>query len=467
MLLSLTLFSLLTFKLIDYCSCKKEKNQSASETKPHQKECSHFLTDDANDEHYLTHHGSPDLTEYMIKIHISEFEETEREAESGKFLNMEKAIHENEANAIVCMRMKIDDPRICQKILEDAKPGLLKHFLTLTKIKQILAKFKKVKILLQISYILDRAKTVILYYVDLLKDTTLSLKLLSLLGVPHLIAYPTTFSSQIVFISLTSAFMPMILAAVIIASNPLILAGFCYQNQFHKITKWKLLLLKIITFVLSPLVPALLFDVKEREKKNLEKCLLTSDHNDPEIRTEIKERRKFLLAVKKKILTLKKLELTIEVVPQISILSLMILLKNSNTNLETGLEAVFDAEPIGGMTIEMFLIFNILWSLQTEIFTSLKVKKEAKGFLPSTGSLILLVKNTLTITTRITCIVMYFVPFLGCFNLATHWKAEQIQLEHSSYQFPDAKYNFYYQGKSQSMDWRSIYRSNVEEVKIT
>merc|ERR1719206_651165 len=142
--------------------------------------------------------------------------------------------------------------------------------------------------------------------------------------------------------------------------------------------------------------------------------ILDSNHNDPEMRIEIEERRKFLLTLKRKILALKKLELTIEVVPQITILSLMILLKKSNTNLETGLEAVFDVKPILGMTVEVFLVFNILWSLQTEIFTSLKVKKEAKGFLPSTGSMLLLVKNTLTITTRITCIVMYFVPFLGC-----------------------------------------------------
>ena len=331
---------------------------------------------------------------------------------------------------------------------------------------ECLVSLKKIKFLMQIFFILDRAKTIILYYVDLLKDTTLAIRLFNLLGVSYLLAHPTSFSSQVVFISLTTAFLPIILAAVIIAANPFIVLGFKYQKK-RKLSKWKIFLAKVITFVLSPLVPALLFDVKEREKKDLHKMILDTNHNDPEVKIEIEERRKFLLALKNKILVLKKLELTIEVVPQITILSLMILLKNSNTNLETGLEAVFVAEPILGMTVQVFLVFNILWSLQTEIFTSLKVKKEAKGFLPSTGSMILLVKNTLTITTRITCIVMYFVPFLGCLNLASHWRAEQIKLEHSTDQFPEEIFTFYYEGRIQTVDWKTIYRSNIKDISIT
>ena len=160
------------------------------------------------------------------------------------------------------------------------------------------------------------------------------------------------------------------------------------------------------------------------------------------------------------------MELTFEIVPQVTILCLMILLKHSETNLETGLQAVFETEPTFGLSAEVFLILNILWSLKTGIVTSLKVRKESKGFLPSIGSLLLFMKNTLTLTTRITCIVMFFTPYLGCLNLAAHWQAEKIKLERGSWQFPDNIYTFYYEGKVQTVDWREIYRSNIQDVHI-
>ena len=160
------------------------------------------------------------------------------------------------------------------------------------------------------------------------------------------------------------------------------------------------------------------------------------------------------------------MELTIEIVPQVTILCLMILLKYSDTNLETGLQAVFDAEPTFGLSVEVFLILNILWSLRTGIVTSLKVKKESKGFIPSKGIVVLIMKNMLSLTTRITCIVMFFTPYLGCLNLAAHWQAEQIKLDRSPDQFPDNNYTFYYDGKVQTVDWRDIYRSNIRDVHI-
>ena len=127
----------------------------------------------------------------------------------------------------------------------------------------------------------------------------------------------------------------------------------------------------------------------------MRKLLLSSDHTNPRIQVEVRDRRKFIMALRRKILTLKKLELTFEIVPQVTIFCLMILLKNSDTNLETGLEAVFEVEPTFGMTIELFLILNILWSIKTGIITALKVKKESKGFIPSKGSLlsVLIISN--------------------------------------------------------------------------
>ena len=425
-------------------------------------------------------HGSLEVAEKMIKLHLDPSVETsERKTQTKKFFEAEKATHQSEAEAIMCVKDRIDDPLIFKSILDDYKPGITQR-LTPAKIEKILAEVKKMPVVMVILDILERVKTITFYYTDLLRDTLLSVRLLLLLGVAYVVEYPTAFPSQVIFISLTAAFLPIILSALIVSSDPLIVTGFHYKKKLRNLAGWKLALCKLSVFLFFPFIPALLFEVKHQEKNNLERLLLNSDHADPEIQAEIKERRKFILAVKEKILTLKRIELSIEIVPQVTILCLMILLKKSETNLETGLEAVFDVEPTFGVSVETFIILNILWSLKTGIFTALKVKKDGKGFIPATGKFLLLLRNSLALITRITSIVMFFIPFLGCLNLATHWKAEQIkfgqykgQFQEFKYrdvnpvekiQFPNNKVIFYYEGKTQSVDWLEIFRSNKQEV---
>ena len=470
----LTIISLATFKLVSCCKTRQEitENIEFVPKRPN------------NSQHNAVDEGPLEETEITIKLHVNPFAEiNQRKSQSKKFFEKERNAHKNEAEALVSVKTKIGDPMICKRIFDDVNPGLLQK-MTPKVIENLFTEIKKSKILLTVCDILGRTKTITLYYVDLLKDTLLAVRLLALLGVAYVVTNPTTFSSQIIFISMTATFLPIILSAFIIASDPWIVLGFHYRRKFRKMSNWKMLLTKLSAFIFFPIIPALLFDVKIREKENLKNLLMKSNHT--EVEAEINERRKFLMAVKQKILTLKRLELTFEVVPQVTVLCLMILIKESDTNLETGLEAVFDVEPQLGLTIQAFLALNILWSLRTGVFTALRVKRESKGFIPVTGSILLLFKNTLTIITRITCIVFFFVPFLGCLNLATHWKAEQIKLgqyndqfleftysSSSAYknvalvQFPENKLTFYYEGKVQIYDWRHIFRSNTRKIEYT
>ena len=470
----LIIISLLLFKLVDTCRTKKNTDDLIKMKK----------TKDARQQSIADYdHGSPEFTEHMIKLHLDRNSDTsERKKQTIMFMETEQKNHQSEAEVILCVRNKIDDPVIYKNILETYKPSITQR-LTPEKIEKCLAEVKKMSLVIVVFDILDRVKTITFYYLDLLKDILLCVRLLLLVGVAYVFYYPTAFPSQVIFISLTAAFLPIILSALIVSSDPLIVTGFHYSKKLRNLTGWKLILSKFSAFLFFPFIPALLFEVKHREKNNLEKLILNNDHADPEIKAEIKERRKFILAVKRKILTLKRLELSIEIIPQVSILTLMILLKNSETNLETGLEAVFDVEPTFGVSVETFIILNILWSMKTGVFTALKVKKDGLGFIPATGSCLLLLRNSLTLITRITSIVMFFIPFLGCLNLATHWKAEKIKFGQYKGQFPNFKYEdvnpvekirfpdnkltFYYEGKTQSVDWLEIFRSNSQEVKIT
>ena len=58
-------------------------------------------------------HGTIEETEHIIKIHLDPFVEiTERQLQSREFFSNEKAIHKSEAEALVCIKKKIDDPFI-------------------------------------------------------------------------------------------------------------------------------------------------------------------------------------------------------------------------------------------------------------------------------------------------------------------------------------------------------------------
>ena len=65
---------------------------------------------------YFTSHGSIEVAEHMIKLHtgpsvVETIMEEERERESFKFFDMEKANHKTEAEVIACMKMKIGEQR--------------------------------------------------------------------------------------------------------------------------------------------------------------------------------------------------------------------------------------------------------------------------------------------------------------------------------------------------------------------
>ena len=230
--------------------------------------------------------------EYIIKLHLDpSVKPLERKLESNIFFDKEKATHKTEAGAIISIKNKIDDPLVCKNILEDVKPGILQRLMP-EKVEKISSCLKNIKILRQLWKILNRIKIIAFFYIDQWKDLLFALRLLTLVGgVAYVVDNPTTFSSQVIIISITSALLPVILSAFIIASNPLIVTGFQYQEKLRNISKLNLFMLRVFSFFFFPLIPALLFDVKEREKENLSKLLLTSDHTNPDIKAEIKKRR--------------------------------------------------------------------------------------------------------------------------------------------------------------------------------
>merc|ERR1719397_2112638 len=167
----------------------------------------------------------------------------------------------------------------------------------------------------------------------------------------------------------------------------------------------------------------------------------------------VDQKMDFCSIVDQTLLFFKQVEFALEMFVQILIQLLMLMLNNTKTATNTGLEAVFNQEtavenhedtiiysfsqiksgkwlgPTG------FLVVSILLTFISIVTTHLKIIKLSKGgFLPFTAKIVLALKVLLASILRITVFFSYFAPFLGLPNLLAHWKADQIPFVDTEFQ---------------------------------
>ena len=172
-----------------------------------------------------------------------------------------------------------------------------------------------------------------------------------------------------------------------------------------------------------------------------------------ELHQKLRDTECYLEESKEALLTYKRNELSIENSIQISIQVLMLLLSPTYSTYSThsGLQAVFQKdfavqteiqsrieyfsgyESSGELSFNLtqwFLVLSILWSMKTMAKTYIKVKAAGKvEVLALPAKLLLAVRSLLVYSVRLSCVVAFFGPFLGLFNVLAHWRAEQMVLE--------------------------------------
>ena len=152
-------------------------------------------------------------------------------------------------------------------------------------------------------------------------------------------------------------------------------------------------------------------------------------------------------------LTHKRNELCLELVVQLSVHLTMVLLSQTKYPIETGLQALFTEttadttltygiakEVVKDVSVKVedifkdsalvFFVFSTVWSFKTSAKTSIRIKNEAKVFLPLEAKLILFWRYFLIFLIRISCIVSYFLPFIGLLDTMTHFHAEKMGLDY-------------------------------------
>merc|ERR1719507_1709808 len=283
-------------------------------------------------------------------------------------------------------------------------------------------------------------------YIDLVKDLTLSVTLIFLIGVQVLFSSNfTLFQSTIVWLMIFSVGAPLLLSAIqTTIYHPTTLLDFKTWRNFTRDPNSNLTGIRISMFCTYLFVPSIQIYNKagtlQRKEKLLEKTEIQFKAKngvvDAEISEELEQLEEYLDEVRKGHLIFKRNEAAFELVPQQSIQLAMLLLSQTTYPAVSGLQAVFGEKVPGSVqalgAAETFLSFSVAWSFKTGAASFVKIRTESKSsFLPGTAKVALGLRALIFSATRIFAITAFFGPFLGLWDTLAHLEAENRILEKS------------------------------------
>ena len=331
-----------------------------------------------------------------------------------------------------------------------------------------------------------RIRLVAAFYLDFSKDSTVTVSLFYLLqGV-----FNMDFVSTLSWLLFSSILLPLLLSGVETAwRRPFAFLGSGGWARYsaNPPSCGKLFAMRMFNVICCAIVPAVLINAKEEAKAKRDQILEEakdqfhrSDRRTPlsALHQKLHDVDAYLEESKEALLTFKRNELSIENSIQIPIQVIMLLLSPAYTTYPThsGLQAVFQKdfaiqkeiqsrfetlsgyESTNNLTFNLtqwFLVLSIMWSMKTMGMTYFKLKARGKmEMLALPAKVLLAFRSLLVYSVRLSCVVAFFGPFLGLFNVLAHWHAEQMVLD----------FRVFNQTLGES--WRSldtIYRANYSD----
>ena len=189
-------------------------------------------------------------------------------------------------------------------------------------------------------------------------------------------------------------------------------------------------------------------------------------------------------------LSVKRIELSLELVIQLSIHLTMVLLSQTAYPVESGLQSVFQKKNNTDTDITSlffqnttlhenfqkldekhnvtlwYLGFSVVWSFKTCSRTFVKIKSETKHIFPFFPKVILGIRYLFIYLIRVGCIVSYFAPYLGLLGIMDHYQGETIPLAYDSFKYlndtDDKLYHYWnpFENEFQSIPAAQLFRSN-------
>ena len=244
----------------------------------------------------------------------------------------------------------------------------------------------------------------------------------------------TLFAPQFVWIWFISITIPYILnMARTIYTNSFASFGSTVDANAKNFSKQKRSTIQFLIFsILWPFLPAMLLHSIEDEKEKISKEArnyleaLKENQSTETIKENLNRRKEYIKKSKKENMSVRRME-TIENSCQMSLQGLMLLLYYSTTKTTTGLQSVFGEEnsnKVVQVGNQFFLVMSILLSMNKTTKTILKTKKEqlGNGLMGFKSTVILGLRGFLTSAVRTMCVISFFTPFFGLWDIYKHLK---------------------------------------------
>ena len=391
------------------------------------------------------------------------------------FYELEQEIHEYDESEIhLCLHKKMG-PKVVENILDSGEPGctagFIEGFENCVGRRLIMELQDKITSSLIIKEIIGTTFGVIKLmakYVDLFKDTALSIIMLHAVGSFQSIwEYKTNFSSVIVMTMFLSVLIPLLFSTLNLIINRKKVIN---ESNFSKSRKYLTMTVCLIASFLNPIIlDAYYQELKEDVRK-------LSENHDIRVMTTLRKCRN----IKNQIVTFHKTELGqsilflrsflqfdensnisnhplfvgFEVIVQVTVTILVLLLNRTKTPTTGGLEIIFDE----GNTwdAQTILAVSVTWSLLSTIKMQTSITILDKGFCPTTSKLVVLAWASFATLRRILSLVTMFIPSMGLCSLLHHWQWEQVPFKFAEKVRPGGKISLF--GLNETVLWSQLHR---------
>ena len=361
------------------------------------------------------------LNENLLKI--SYYETVKAKRVFGKLVyDLEAKYHkENEKEFFNCLKSNFNKFNgLVSLILEH-------HSSIFDKIRDFLFSKQQVKVVSLMKWF----KGVNNVYIDTIKDIHVCIILILIAGGPgRIFENPKEFASVLAVSFSFTIIIPALISSIhLCIYNPNLVF-----ESYGWAPLWKKVLIHIGIICLSILNPIIMINKYE-------------SMND-QMKNYIKKREKFDIVAYEKQKALKtvwleffKIELFLELFPQVALQVIILLLTKTETGTVylPGLTAITSSTTFGiplAVSSKVFLGISIFWSIKSCILLQLKSISDEKGFMPFTSKIIVAFYASFGTFRRILAIVIFFAPSLGLFSLLHHWQEELIPFKIRS-EFPD------------------------------
>ena len=151
-----------------------------------------------------------------------------------------------------------------------------------------------------------------------------------------------------------------------------------------------------------------------------------------------------------------KLELGIETIYQLTLQLILLLIAKSETRTSEAFDVVFKND-FSKWTIIVSLILSTSWSFISCSLAHIKGLMTNRNYFPIVSKIIAGLGAMISIIKRVSCIIIFFTPPLGLFNLLRHLQAEQTKFHRFTLDLVDSNGTIQF-GNSQPIVWNTIYR---------